>query len=106
MRPGDRVVPLEHGQGTWRSHGVFNVSRRAVLLGSRGLRGRWALGAECPGRSHHLLFGGSRGKASTLESTARLPKLCSFLRAVPQEKHWYRIPKDLTIATAATMVVK
>ncbi|KAL4419418.1 hypothetical protein ABPG77_006345 [Micractinium sp. CCAP 211/92] len=45
MRPGDRVVPLEHGQGTWRSHGVFN------------------------------------------------------------ERHWYRIPKDLTIATAATMVV-
>jgi hypothetical protein len=26
MRPGDRVVPLEHGQGTWRSHGVFHVS--------------------------------------------------------------------------------
>lgn len=26
MRPGDRVVPIEHGQGTWRSHGVFNVS--------------------------------------------------------------------------------
>ena len=25
MRPGDRVVPIEHGQGTWRSHGVFNV---------------------------------------------------------------------------------
>lgn len=45
MRPGDRVVPLEHGQGTWRSHGVFH------------------------------------------------------------ELHWYKIPKDLPIATAATMVV-
>lgn len=45
LRPGDRVVPLEHGQGTWRSHGVF------------------------------------------------------------QERHWCRIPKDLPIATAATMVV-
>ncbi|PRW50861.1 putative trans-2-enoyl- mitochondrial [Chlorella sorokiniana] len=45
MRPGDRVVPIEHGQGTWRSHGVFN------------------------------------------------------------EQHWYKIPKDLPIAAAATMVV-
>lgn len=45
MRPGDRVVPLEHAQGTWRSHGVF----------------------------HELL--------------------------------WYKIPKDIPIATAATMVV-
>ncbi|KAI3427035.1 hypothetical protein D9Q98_006976 [Chlorella vulgaris] len=24
MRPGDRVVPIEHGQGTWRTHRVFN----------------------------------------------------------------------------------
>lgn len=45
MRPGDRVVPIEHGQGTWRTHGVFN------------------------------------------------------------ELHWYKIPKDLPIATAATMVI-
>lgn len=45
MHPGDRVVPIEHGQGTWRSHGVF------------------------------------------------------------REQFWYRIPKDLPISTAATMVV-
>eukprot|EP00887_Chlorella_sp_A99_P001202 scaffold14.g1202.t1 len=45
MRVGDRVVPIEHSQGTWRSHGVFH------------------------------------------------------------EAHWYKIPKDLPIATAATMVI-
>lgn len=42
MRPGDRVVPIEHGQGTWRSHGVFNVRR----LGGTGLG--WAI-ADCIG---------------------------------------------------------
>ena len=26
MKPGDRVVPIDHSQGTWRSHGVFEVS--------------------------------------------------------------------------------
>lgn len=45
FRPGDRAVPIEHGQGTWRTHGVFD------------------------------------------------------------EKHWYRIPNDLPISTAATMVI-
>jgi trans-2-enoyl-CoA reductase len=45
MQPGDRIVPIEHGQGTWCSHGIF------------------------------------------------------------RENFWYRIPKDLPIATAATMVV-
>lgn len=45
MRPGDRVVPIEHGQGTWRTHGVFN------------------------------------------------------------ELHWYKIPKDIPLGTAATMVI-
>lgn len=49
MRPGDRVVPLEHGQGTWRSHGVFDVSHAlptptsccaawAPILGQQGFR--------------------------------------------------------------------
>ena len=23
LRPGDRAVPIEHGQGTWRTYGVF-----------------------------------------------------------------------------------
>lgn len=45
LRPGDRCVPIEHSQGTWRTHGVF------------------------------------------------------------QEHHWYRIPHDLPIATASSMVI-
>ena len=45
FRPGDRAVPIEHGQGTWRRYGVF------------------------------------------------------------QENHWYRIPNDLPISTAATMSI-
>lgn len=45
FHPGDRAVPIEHGQGTWRTHGVF------------------------------------------------------------RENHWYRIPNDLPIATAATMAI-
>jgi Zn-dependent alcohol dehydrogenase len=24
LRPGDRCVPIEHSQGTWRTHGVFH----------------------------------------------------------------------------------
>jgi len=45
LRPGDRCVPIEHSQGTWRTHGVF------------------------------------------------------------LDHHWYRIPHDLPIATAANMVI-
>lgn len=45
LRPGDRAVPIEHSQGTWKSHGIFK---------------------EC---------------------------------------NWTRIPQDLPIATAATMVI-
>lgn len=45
LRPGDRAVPIEHGQGTWRTYGVF------------------------------------------------------------EQNHWYRIPHDLPIATAATMCI-
>lgn len=45
LKPGDRAVPIEHSQGTWRSHGVF------------------------------------------------------------KERNWTRIPHDLPIATAATMVI-
>lgn len=45
FRPGDRAVPIEHGQGTWRTHGVF------------------------------------------------------------EQHHWYRIPNDLPISSAATMAI-
>lgn len=45
LRPGDRAVPIEHGQGTWRTYGVF------------------------------------------------------------EQNHWYRIPHDLPISTAATMCI-
>jgi mitochondrial enoyl-[acyl-carrier protein] reductase / trans-2-enoyl-CoA reductase len=45
LRPGDRAVPIEHGQGTWRTYGVF------------------------------------------------------------EQNHWYRIPHDIPISTAATMCI-
>lgn len=45
MRVGDRVVPIEHSQGTWRTAGVFH------------------------------------------------------------QKHWYKVPKDLPVASVAAMVI-
>jgi hypothetical protein len=40
MSPGDRVVPIEHGQGTWRTHGVFNVCACSCgEVAGRGVQG-------------------------------------------------------------------
>ncbi len=69
-----------------------------------GLQRRWALGRPGP-----LWQPSPRGDEEAGTLGAQEPReswLQKPLLKWLQERHWYRIPKDLTIATAATMVVK
>lgn len=111
MHPGDRVVPIEHGQGTWRTHGVFDVRRPPqqwyCLGGWRflpicGHQERQCCAAR---RAYPLRYAPCRPPVAP----RRLPPStlhCAAPPAALQEQAWYRIPKDLPIAAAATMVVK